>query len=158
MNGFIAQTVNNKPEAALDFYGQTILFIEWGRAKWSQVNRQDRGMIFEETYLRCVRRFFFQSFMAVSNMLLWFLLPLLKKNIIAVQAHLENPGEDTSYDLDDLQEMVRDYIRDAMSSIPTADRPYHTPLDPVAISSYWLYPIAEGYSWVFLLLALHTHK
>ena len=48
-----------------EFYRRAMDIIEWGRSMWKDVSREDRGSIFEETFLRGLRAMHIEAFMQV---------------------------------------------------------------------------------------------
>lgn len=130
--GLIAS--NDGPEngsAAMEYFSQAIGVLQWGRNVWQKVPREQKGEIFDSTFLRGVKRLFLSAF---------------------VKAYTNSLGPDSDYDLDDLYEMTRDYIKEVQADPPKFRR---DEMDPGFLSSFWLYPQAEGFS---ILGFVHMRK
>ena len=52
---------------AVKYYGDAISVLEWGLEAWNDVSNDDRGVIFSPTFIRGVKRFFLETYLAVSN-------------------------------------------------------------------------------------------
>lgn len=55
LRGFFENSLQINPVAALDYYERAIEIIEWGRQVCRNVSKDDRGVIFEATFLRGVK-------------------------------------------------------------------------------------------------------
>ncbi|OCH88774.1 TPR-like protein [Obba rivulosa] len=55
MNGFLAVQGNEEHGVALRRFDNAISVLEWGAAKWKDVSSEDRGEIFERTFIRTVK-------------------------------------------------------------------------------------------------------
>ena len=55
MRAFITDGFGSNKATAIPFYDQAIEVLEWGRQVWRNVPRDDRGAIFEDTFLRGVK-------------------------------------------------------------------------------------------------------
>ena len=58
--------VGREPVLALKYFKQAVNIIEFGRAKCPSVHRDDRGAIFEDTFLFGVKRMTLPAYMDVS--------------------------------------------------------------------------------------------
>lgn len=54
-------------DAALEFHTRAIEVLEWGRQVWRSVPKDDRGAIFEITFLRGVKSLRLDTMMRVSR-------------------------------------------------------------------------------------------
>jgi hypothetical protein len=48
------------------FYRQAIEVLEWGARQWKDVPKDDRGAIFEPTFVRGIKKLYIKSLMRVS--------------------------------------------------------------------------------------------
>ena len=68
MVGLIAS--NDGPEngsAAMEYFSQAIGVLQWGRNVWQKVPREQKGEIFDNTFLRGVKRLFLSAFVKVTS-------------------------------------------------------------------------------------------
>lgn len=63
---FSALYVGRKPVLALKYFKQAVNIIEFGRATWPSVHKDDRGAIFENSFLFGVKRMTLPAYMDVS--------------------------------------------------------------------------------------------
>ncbi|OBZ78588.1 Small glutamine-rich tetratricopeptide repeat-containing protein beta [Grifola frondosa] len=54
-------------ETAIQFYDHAISILEWERRKWHDVPMSDRGVIFEKTFIRCVKRMRMEAYRNLSK-------------------------------------------------------------------------------------------
>lgn len=67
MRGFMENGAAKNTTAAVEFYTRIIEVLEWGRERWKNASRDERGAIFEDTNLigfRCMR---IQAYMNVGS-------------------------------------------------------------------------------------------
>lgn len=57
--------MRNNPEVGIQFLKRAVDLLEWGQNIWKNVTRTDRGMIFQDTFLRSVRSMHLRMFMDV---------------------------------------------------------------------------------------------
>ncbi|KAH9949363.1 hypothetical protein B0H21DRAFT_688543, partial [Amylocystis lapponica] len=55
LNGFVASKAG-KYETALTLLQDAVTVLQWGAKKWEDVSKDDRGIIFEDSFLRGVKR------------------------------------------------------------------------------------------------------
>lgn len=65
MRGFMETGLRGRADVGVEFIGKAIEIIEWGRQVWRNVRKEDRGVIFEETFLRGVQSLHLETFMKV---------------------------------------------------------------------------------------------
>ncbi|KAL6299613.1 hypothetical protein BKA93DRAFT_819814 [Sparassis latifolia] len=124
MRALIADKIQQKSDDALKFYDWILDVLQWGRRVWKSVPKDDRGSVFESTFVRGVRSLRLESLMEACS---------------------KNPRPDSKYTLEDLFEEAQDLIREidiAMTNIPTVE------YDPGFISSFYIYPRAHAYAMI----------
>lgn len=57
--------LTNKPDNGVQFLKRAVDLLEWGRNVWKNVHKDDRGAIFQDTFLRGVRSLHLKMFMNV---------------------------------------------------------------------------------------------
>lgn len=65
MRGFISSSLKQYA-TALEFYRRTLDILQWGRRTWKDVPRDDRGTVFDLTFVRGVKRFYMNALLEVS--------------------------------------------------------------------------------------------
>lgn len=65
MRGFIEHILRRQYLPAHEFLSRAIEVIEWGRTVWKDVPTEERGAIFEATFLRSVRALHLEVSMSV---------------------------------------------------------------------------------------------
>lgn len=65
MRGFLTEVLAGHDPSVLEFYGQSIDLLEWGRGVWKDVPTEDRGVIFEKTFIRGIRRMYLSALLRV---------------------------------------------------------------------------------------------
>lgn len=66
MRAFLEEGARRNARVATQFYGSALTLLEWGQTKWRDVSRDDRGAIFENTFVRGVRRYYLSAYLMVS--------------------------------------------------------------------------------------------
>ncbi|KAJ7109814.1 hypothetical protein C8R44DRAFT_263484 [Mycena epipterygia] len=130
MRGFVDSNIGVL-NAGLEFYQRILDVLEWGRRTWPNVSSQDRGVIFEDSFVRGIRRLYIPAVMGLY----------LKK------------GADSGYTLENIADLARELKAETEASI----RPPDWALDPGFFASFWIYPIAEALSilgWYHMQLGL----
>ncbi|KAA1471420.1 hypothetical protein DENSPDRAFT_776432 [Dentipellis sp. KUC8613] len=130
--GFIAGGGHRNSQTAMDYYSRVLSVLEWGRHLWKDVPREQRGSIFDATFVRGVKRLFLQTF---------------------IEAYSENSGTDSEFDLNDLAEMARDLLVDTKRQQPEVGE--NAQYDPGFITSFFINPTAESMS---ILGFVHIRK
>jgi len=121
MRGFLDSNMGVL-HGGVEFYKRTLDVLEWGRRTYPNVPSEDRGVIFEGSFIRGVRRLYIG---AVINLIL--------KN-----------GDDCGYTLDDVAQMARDLKAETEASERSPD----CAIDPGFYASFWIYPVAEALSYL----------
>jgi hypothetical protein len=101
---------------------------------------KDRGVIFEASFVRGIRRLYIPAVLSVS---LATTVSQAWTKLIPPKLYLKN-GDDSGYTLEDIAQMARDLKAETEAS----GRPPSTDLDPGFYASFWIYPIAEALSYV----------
>ncbi|EMD42334.1 hypothetical protein CERSUDRAFT_90951 [Gelatoporia subvermispora B] len=57
LNGLLSSNINDSPEESLRLYTNALSILEWGVSRWRNVSKEERGVIFERTFVRGVRCF-----------------------------------------------------------------------------------------------------
>lgn len=65
MRGFMEGGFSGNYSVTVEFISHALEVLEWGRKTWKNVSREDRGSIFEDTFIRGVRSLHIDAFMKV---------------------------------------------------------------------------------------------
>jgi hypothetical protein len=66
MSGYLAGSGSRELyDAALEFYRSAIDVLEWGRREWKDVSPDQRGVIFDETFIIGIKRLMLHTMMEV---------------------------------------------------------------------------------------------
>lgn len=52
-------------QSSCEFFLRVLDILEWGRALWHNVSKDDRGVIFELTFIRGIRKVYISTLMKV---------------------------------------------------------------------------------------------
>lgn len=55
MRGFLENGLSDNLDASLEFYNSAVEVLEWGRQVWRNEPKENRGVVFERTFLRGVK-------------------------------------------------------------------------------------------------------
>lgn len=65
MRAFVLDGANGNSAEALQYYDQVIEVLEWGRQVWRHEPKDNRGAVFEATFLRGVKALRMDCYMKV---------------------------------------------------------------------------------------------
>lgn len=55
LTGLITHVTGNL-QAAIEFYSRALDIVEWGARTWPNLSQEERGVIFEKTFIRGVKK------------------------------------------------------------------------------------------------------
>ncbi|KAJ7508705.1 hypothetical protein B0H11DRAFT_1966374 [Mycena galericulata] len=119
MRGFVDGNIG-RLTARVEFFKRILDVLDWGRRTFPNVSKEERGAIFEDSFIRGIRRLF----------------------IPAVLTLYLKEGPNSGYTLEDIAQMAREMKAETEASA----RPPDWYLDPGFYASFWIYPIAEALS------------
>ncbi|KAJ7024391.1 hypothetical protein C8F04DRAFT_1131782 [Mycena alexandri] len=119
MKGFLDSNMGAF-NGGVEFYKRILDVLEWGRRTYPDVPSEERGVIFEGSFVRGVRRLYIPA-----------VLSLHRKN-----------GDSCGYTLEDIRDLAEDLKAETEASPRTPD----SYLDSGFYASFWVYPIAEALS------------
>ncbi|KAG2035381.1 hypothetical protein BDR03DRAFT_962496 [Suillus americanus] len=124
MRSMLESHLREGPEVGLQFLKRAVDLLEWGRIVWKNVANEDRGTIFQDTFLRSVRSMHLGMFM---------------------DAYATDPGLNSKFPLEHLKEEAEDLLKE----IDIASRnPSKEEVDPGFVSSFCIYPAGSAYSMI----------
>ncbi|KAF8554466.1 hypothetical protein OG21DRAFT_1476945 [Imleria badia] len=122
MRAIFDSELRQVPQVAVERLKETLELLHWGRQIWRDVSKDDRGAIFENTFVRGVKSIYLETLMA---------------------AHEKATGPDKTALLDTLLAAARELI----DEMQNAGQPTYTePVDPGFVSSFHIYPVAEAHA------------
>lgn len=66
MQGSVQGGLTQKHDMAVEHYDKALAILKWGNEEWKDVPKEDRGAIFEHSFIRGVRGLRLESYMQVS--------------------------------------------------------------------------------------------
>ncbi|KAG1883857.1 hypothetical protein F4604DRAFT_1952768 [Suillus subluteus] len=124
MRSMLESHLREGPEVGLQFLKRAVDLLEWGRNVWKNVANEDRGTIFQDTFLRSVRSMHLKMFM---------------------DAYATNPGLNSKFPLEHLKEEAEDLIKEIEIA---SKNPSKEEVDPGFVSSFCIYPAGNAYSMI----------
>ncbi|VDB94316.1 unnamed protein product [Peniophora sp. CBMAI 1063] len=67
IRGFLTAGLTGDYSAGVDMYQKALDILEWGRQEWADVPKEERGVIFEDTFIRGVRSLHLDAYMKAWN-------------------------------------------------------------------------------------------
>ncbi|KAJ7204436.1 hypothetical protein GGX14DRAFT_460408, partial [Mycena pura] len=120
MKGYVDSNMGAST-GAVEFYKCIIDVLEWGRRTYPNIPTEDRGVIFEPSFVRGIRRLY----------------------ISAVVGLYVEKGTESGYGLDGIAQMARDLKTETETSVRLESVEL---LDYGFSAAFWIYPIAEALS------------
>ncbi|KAG2108957.1 uncharacterized protein F5147DRAFT_693493 [Suillus discolor] len=124
MRGMLDGHLRNKPDTGVQFLKRAVDLLEWGRNVWKNVHKDDRGAIFQDTFLRGVRSLHLKMFM---------------------NAYIADPGLNSKFPLEHLKEEAEDLLKEIEIA---SKNPSKEEVDPGMVSSFCIYPAAVAYTMI----------
>ncbi|KAG1791237.1 uncharacterized protein HD556DRAFT_1386844 [Suillus plorans] len=126
MRGMLDGHLRNKPDTGVQFLKRAVDLLEWGRNVWKNVHKDDRGAIFQDTFLRGVRSLHLKMFM---------------------NAYSADPGLNSKFPLEHLKEEAEDLLKE-IDIMKASNNLSKEELDPGMVSSFCIYPAAVAYTMI----------
>lgn len=67
MQAHVEAGLQRRHELAVERYDKALAILKWGREHWKDVPKEDRGTIFEDSFVRGVRDLRLESYMEVRH-------------------------------------------------------------------------------------------
>ncbi|PPQ99536.1 hypothetical protein CVT24_005326 [Panaeolus cyanescens] len=115
VSGCLSSRMSNQSGPAYEFFSRAIELLEWGRIMWKDVSTEERGVVFERSFIRGIKRMKLESMIAI----------LVSK-------------ENCSFTKKKVADEALHIIEDAEANPPQGT------LDPGFVLSFWVYPRAEA--------------
>ncbi|KAJ7150348.1 hypothetical protein C8R46DRAFT_1198415 [Mycena filopes] len=128
MRGFLDSNMGAL-NGGVEFFKRILELLEWGRRTYPNVPAEERGVIFDDSFVRGVRRLYIPAVLSL---------------------HGQN-GDSSGYTLDDVRDLAEDFRVQTEASPRTPD----CDVDPGFYGSFWVYPVAESLSilgWYYMQL------
>ncbi|KAF8958005.1 hypothetical protein BDZ97DRAFT_1906614 [Flammula alnicola] len=130
MCGFLAASTGRRL-VAMEYYSRAIDVLDWGRQVWQNVSVEDRGVIFEKTFVRGAKRL----------------------RLSAMYECLASKMNDLPFTMEEVADLSRDLIAETEANLPNPDDQF----DVGFLASFWMYPKGEALSilgWYHMQLGL----
>ncbi|KIJ67014.1 hypothetical protein HYDPIDRAFT_26424 [Hydnomerulius pinastri MD-312] len=108
------------PHVSVELYKRVLELLDWGRQVWKNVSKDNRGAIFESTFVRGVRVLYLDTLM---------------------EAYLKDPGLNSKFPLETLFEEAKDLLDETLNN---REPPSASPIDPGFFSSFIVYPAGDA--------------
>lgn len=141
MRGFFEHSLKEDFNASLGFFDNVLEVLEWGRRFWPDEPKENRGAVFQKTFLRGVRCLRLETLVKVHYLQL--LLCFSDRNAVR-QATMAFPAK---YPLNDLYEAARELLEDVEGDEASTEERN----DPAHFSSFYVYPRGQAKSCALLL-------
>jgi len=69
MQAYVSSHITQQYDCAVELYRQAVEILEWGRREWKDVPSEDKGSMFELTYIRAVKRLYMITITEVCKFL-----------------------------------------------------------------------------------------
>lgn len=69
MQAHVEAGLQRKHELAVERYDKALAILKWGREHWKDVSKDDRGTIFEDSFVRGVRDLRLEVYMEVRHII-----------------------------------------------------------------------------------------
>lgn len=66
MSGYLSHKNDSSQERALQLLNSAVSVLEWGASLWRNIPKEERGVIFEKTFVRGVKRLRIEAYMKAS--------------------------------------------------------------------------------------------
>ncbi|KAF6748419.1 hypothetical protein DFP72DRAFT_575902 [Ephemerocybe angulata] len=149
---FFRANLNGENKLALEMYANALEILEWGRKTFPDVPKEDRGIIYEDSFVRGVQRLYLDAMREVCIFLLVLSNALLE--LIIPSQDMAQFGPKSKFKYANLMTMAQDMIATVEAELPEfAAKPQHLLFQWGHWYAYWLYPRASALAnlgWCFL--------
>ncbi|KAG6374418.1 hypothetical protein JVT61DRAFT_4455 [Boletus reticuloceps] len=123
MRAILDSKLRQAPHVAVERMKEILQILQWGRQIWRDVPKDDRGAVFQDTFVRGIKAIYLETLMS---------------------AHAKAAAADKQGFLDALLDASRELVEDMEKE---SRQPSSTePVDPGFVSSFYVYPTAEAYA------------
>ncbi|OJT08469.1 hypothetical protein TRAPUB_652 [Trametes pubescens] len=122
LRAYFAHRSGESLSLALQHYNNVIDVLEWGAEKWKDVPSDDRGYIFQKTFVRAIKRLKMDAYLGA----------------------VRQSEDDSTYNVEDLIEMANQMVDETTKNVPKDED--DGPMDKGAWYSFFVYPIAEAHA------------
>jgi len=136
MRAFFEDVLRNNAETALEFYTSAIEVLKWGAERWKDVPSEEKGAIFQPTFMRGVKCLRLDALMKVN-----FVYPVNNMGTHALWHHKTCKRNHSRF----LSEELLARADEILSELANAPTEPHVP-DPAFFLSFFRYPIGQAHS------------
>ncbi|KAG2108961.1 uncharacterized protein F5147DRAFT_693521 [Suillus discolor] len=120
MKGMLESHLGGRPDTGVHFLKRAVDLLEWGRIVWKNVHKDDRGVIFQDNFLRGVRSMHLT---------------------MSMNAYSSDPSLNSKFHLEQLKEEAEDLLKEIDIMIASNNLSKEE-LDPGMVLSFCVYPAA----------------
>ncbi|KAF8126941.1 hypothetical protein EV363DRAFT_1346694 [Boletus edulis] len=125
MRAILDSKLRQAPHVAVERLKEILQILQWGRQIWRDVPKDDRGAVFQDTFVRGIKAIYLETLMS---------------------AHAKAAATEKQTFLDTLLDAARELVEDMEKE---SRQPSSTePVDPGFVSSFYVYPTAEADAYV----------
>ncbi|KIJ67012.1 hypothetical protein HYDPIDRAFT_26421 [Hydnomerulius pinastri MD-312] len=126
MHALFDTNLRRAHHVAVEFLKHSLEVMDWGRRCWKNVPDEDRGVIFDRTFVRGMPH---RAFLAHNH----------------DEAYATDPGLNSKYPLEALFEEATDLLKETTDNPRSPSDPS---VDPGFISSFYIYPAGEAHAMI----------
>ncbi|KAI9057043.1 TPR-like protein [Trametes sanguinea] len=124
LRAYFAHRSRSSLSLALQYYNDVLDVLDWGARTWHDVPTADRGVIFQKTYIRAIRRLKMDAYLGA----------------------LKEAEDDSEYNVEDLMELANQIVDETTKNAPKEGDNDEGPLDKGAWYSFFVYPVADAHA------------
>ncbi|OSD06163.1 TPR-like protein [Trametes coccinea BRFM310] len=124
LRAYFAHRSGSSISLALQSYNNILDVLDWGSRTWHDVPTSDRGVIFQKTYIRAIRRLKMDAYLGA----------------------LKEAEVDSEYNVEDLMELANQIVDETTKNAPKEGDNDEGPLDKGAWYSFYVYPVADAHA------------
>ncbi|KAL1951228.1 hypothetical protein VTO73DRAFT_377 [Trametes versicolor] len=122
LRAYFAHRSGESLSLALQHYNNVIDVLEWGAETWKDVPSEDRGYIFQKTFVRAIKRLKMDAYLGA----------------------VRQSEDDSTYNVEELIDMANQMVDETTKNVPKDED--DGPMDKGAWYSFFVYPIAEAHA------------
>ncbi|KAI0334466.1 TPR-like protein [Cubamyces sp. BRFM 1775] len=124
LQAYFADRSGESRSLALQYYNNVVGVLEWGAKTWHDVPTEDRGYIFQKTFIRAIKRMRMGAYLAA----------------------LKDADEEAECTVEDLIDMANQMVDETTKNTPQDPSDLDGPIDKGAWYSFYVYPVADAHA------------
>ncbi|KAH9897927.1 TPR-like protein [Cubamyces lactineus] len=124
LRAYFAERSGESRSLALQYYNNVVDVLEWGAKTWHDVPPEDRGYIFQKTFIRAIKRMRMSAYLAA----------------------LKDAEDEAECNVEDLIDMANQMVDETTKNTPKDPNDLEGPIDKGAWYSFYVYPVADAHA------------